>query len=190
MKTIVTETLWVGFMTLLAAVMILAWSSVSDAEPHPVDFVQPVNMELKLARPLEPKRFYQAPKIQLSQQDFECLAKNIYYEAGIEDYAGKIAVAQITWNRVKTGRWGKTICRVVYARKQFSWTHQNKPAPRGPLWRDSRAAAEDFVNGVRAMGLQKSKYYHATWIKDPQWTRNLEVVAVIGQHRFYQTPQR
>lgn len=190
MKKILTEILWVSFMTLLALAMITAWSTVSDARPHPVDFVQPVHTELKPARPLEPKQFYQAPEIQLSKRDFECLARNIFYEAGIEPYAGKIAVAQVTWNRVKTGRWGNSVCRVVYARKQFSWTDQNKPEPQGPLWRASRAAAQDFVNGVRAVPLQRSKYYHATWISDPVWTQNLEVTAVIGQHRFYQTPQR
>lgn len=190
MKTVVIETAWVSFMTLMAAVMILAWSTVSDADPHPVEFVQPIKTELKPARPLEPQQFYQAPEIQLTQQDFERLARNIFYEAGVEDYTGKIAVAQVTWNRVKTGRWGNSVCRVVYARKQFSWTDQNKPEPRGPLWRASRAAAKDFVNGVRAVALQRSKYYHATWISDPVWTRNLEVTAVIGQHRFYRTPQR
>lgn len=190
MKTVVIETAWVSFMTLLALAMITAWSTVSDAEPHPVEFVQAIHTEPKTARPLEPQQFYQAPKIKISQKDFECLARNIFYEAGIEPYAGKIAVAQVTWNRVKTGRWGNSVCRVVYARKQFSWTHQNKPEPRGPLWRASRAAAQDFVNGVRAVALQRSKHYHAIWISDPVWTRNLEVVAVIGQHRFYQTPQR
>ena len=189
MRNVLTETLWVSFMTLLALAMITAWSTLSDARPHPVDYVQPVDVEPKIPRPLEPKLFYQSSKIEVSDRDFECLAKNIYYEAGVEDYAGKIAVAQVTLNRVRHGRWGKTVCQVVYAKRQFSWTHQNKSAPRGPLWKASREAAQDFVNGTRLHALQGSKYYHAVYIDDPRWTQNLEVVAVIGQHRFYRTPK-
>lgn len=185
MKKIVTETVWAAFMALLALAMITVWSTISDAKPHPVDYVQPIDTALKPVTPLEPVEFYRAEKITITQRDFECLARNIYYEAGVEDYVGKIAVAQVTWNRVQNGRWGKTICRVVYAKKQFSWTHQNKPEPKGKLWRASREAAEDFVNGVRHHAVQGSKYYHATWIRAPRWTEPMTELATIGQHRFY-----
>ena len=185
MRNIITEILWVSFMTLLALAMITAWSTVSDARPHPVEYIQPIDIDLKPVTPLEPVEFYRAEKIKISKQDFECLAKNIYYEAGVEDYTGKIAVAQVTWNRVRHGRWGKSICRVVYAKKQFSWTHQNKPAPRGPLWRASREAAQDFVNGMRHHALKGSKYYHAVYINAPVWTKPMTELATIGQHVFY-----
>ena len=42
-----------------------------------------------------------------------CLAKNIYYEAGNEPEEGKVAVAMVTINRVRDGRFGKSICSVV-----------------------------------------------------------------------------
>jgi spore germination cell wall hydrolase CwlJ-like protein len=191
MKNILTEILWVSFMILMGAAMYGAYKLVTtDPVGYTSVYIQPVVLERLEARPIPAKTFYRsADTIVLNEREFDCLARNIYYEAGIEDYQGKIAVAQITWNRVKHGRWGKTVCQVVYAKNQFSWTRQNKPAPSGDLWRASREAAEDFVNGTRVIGLQRSKYYHATWIKDPHWTRNLEVVAVIGQHRFYRTPQ-
>ena len=130
--------------------------------------------------------FYKVSPIKISQKDLQCLEKNIYYEAGIEDHAGKIAVAQVTWNRVKNGRWGKSICKVVYARKQFSWTHQNKPAPKGKLWRLSKQAAQDFINGTRILDLKNSLYYHATWMKKkPSWALHKIQVHEIGQHVFY-----
>lgn len=186
MNKIITETLWVGFMTLLALGMIAAWQTVSEAKPYPVEYIQPIDITPKPYRALKPSEFYRAEKITVSDKDFECLARNIYYEAGVEDYTGKIAVAQVTWNRVQHGRWGKSICKVVYAKKQFSWTHQNKAAPKGRLWRASRAAARDFVNGVRHYELKASKYYHATWIKAPVWTKPMTELTVIGQHKFYQ----
>jgi spore germination cell wall hydrolase CwlJ-like protein len=51
--------------------------------------------------------------INLSNKDIDCLAKNIYYEAGGESEEGKVAVAMVTINRVRDGRFGKTVCSVV-----------------------------------------------------------------------------
>ena len=42
-----------------------------------------------------------------------CLAKNIYYEAGLESREGMIAVAQVTLNRTEDEKFPKTICGVV-----------------------------------------------------------------------------
>jgi spore germination cell wall hydrolase CwlJ-like protein len=42
-----------------------------------------------------------------------CLAKNIYYEAGMETREGMIAVAQVTLNRTEDEKFPKTICAVV-----------------------------------------------------------------------------
>ena len=51
--------------------------------------------------------------INLSSKDRDCLARNIYYEAGNEPEEGKVAVAMVTINRVRDGRFGKTVCSVV-----------------------------------------------------------------------------
>ena len=56
--------------------------------------------------------------INISSKDIDCLAKNIYYEAGNEPEEGKVAVAMVTINRVRDGRFGKTICSVVDQRTQ------------------------------------------------------------------------
>ena len=52
----------------------------------------------------------------LSDKDVECMAKNIFYEAGGESREGKIAVAQVTLNRAQDPRFGKSVCEVVKAR--------------------------------------------------------------------------
>jgi spore germination cell wall hydrolase CwlJ-like protein len=51
--------------------------------------------------------------INVSSKDVDCLAKNIYYEAGSEPEEGKVAVAMVTINRVRDGRFGKSVCAVV-----------------------------------------------------------------------------
>ena len=45
--------------------------------------------------------------INYSSKDVDCLAHNIYYEAGNEPEEGKVAVAMVTINRVRDGRFGK-----------------------------------------------------------------------------------
>jgi spore germination cell wall hydrolase CwlJ-like protein len=54
--------------------------------------------------------------INFSNKDIDCLAQNIFYEAGGESEEGKVAVAMVTINRVRDGRFGKTICSVVEQR--------------------------------------------------------------------------
>jgi spore germination cell wall hydrolase CwlJ-like protein len=55
----------------------------------------------------------------VSSKDEDCLARNIFYEAGSESEEGKAAVAIVTINRVKDGRFGKSICGVVNQRTVF-----------------------------------------------------------------------
>jgi len=46
--------------------------------------------------------------------EVKCLALNIYHEARNQPTVGKLAVAQVTMNRVKDVRFPNTICGVVY----------------------------------------------------------------------------
>lgn len=127
-------------------------------------------------------------QVALSAKELDCLAKNIYHEAGVEDRAGKVAVAQVTLNRLKEGRWGKDVCKVVYARAQFSWTLDKKKRaaqPKGELWNQSLAVAREFQSGVRVKGLEDSTHYHADYIRDPAWAKAKQVAKQIGQHIFY-----
>ena len=127
-------------------------------------------------------------QVALTAKELDCLAKNIYHEAGVEDRAGKIAVAQVTLNRLKEGRWGNNVCSVVYAKAQFSWTLDKKKrnqVPQGLLWEQSRAVALEFQRGIRVKGLEDSTHYHADYIRDPNWAKAKQVAKQIGQHIFY-----
>jgi N-acetylmuramoyl-L-alanine amidase len=152
---------------------------------HPPE-VNPIDEIQIIPRSLNELGLYKTDSIKITDADRRCLAHNIYYEAGVEDYYGKIAVAQVTINRLKAKRWGNTICKVVYSPHQFSWTKQNKKSPKGPLWEASKQAADDFIDGTRIMGLSTSLYYHATWMETkPAWANHKIQVTEIGQHVFY-----
>ena len=47
-------------------------------------------------------------------RELECLTKNIYWEAASEPFEGKVAVAQVTMNRVQSGRFASSVCGVVH----------------------------------------------------------------------------
>lgn len=118
----------------------------------------------------------------------QCLAENIYYEAGVEDLAGKYAVATVTLNRVKTGRWGNTVCGVVYAQKngvcQFSWVCEKHSKPTGKQWKLSLKVAKAALAGRTHGPVAKALFYHADYVK-PYWADKKKKVAVIGRHVFY-----
>jgi spore germination cell wall hydrolase CwlJ-like protein len=124
----------------------------------------------------------------ISDREKNCLIRNVFYESRGEPYWGKIAVAQVTWNRVKHGKWGQDICRVVYAPGQFSWTvepHKRNSRIGGAGWEDTIQAVEDFVNGVRVARLENSMYFHASYVK-PNWHTWADRIKQIGNHIFYE----
>ena len=125
-------------------------------------------------------------KVNYTKKDLDCLTKNVYYEAGVESKEGKYAVAHVTINRLKTGYWGKSVCDVVYSKKQFSWTAQkNLEKPNPTVWDESREAAVHVLTGYRVSGLMHSLYYHAVYIKNPKWADTKHEAGQIGDHIFY-----
>lgn len=57
--------------------------------------------------------------VSLSYEDIHLIASVIMLEAKNQPYEGKIAVANVILNRVKSGYWGSTVSQVVYAPNQF-----------------------------------------------------------------------
>ena len=124
----------------------------------------------------------------ITDREKTCLIRNVFYEANAEPYLGKIGVAQVTWNRVKHGQWGRDICRVVYAPGQFSWTvepHKRNRPIGGAGWADTIQAVEDFINGTRVARLENSMFFHASYVR-PNWHTWADRIKQIGNHIFYQ----
>ena len=128
---------------------------------------------------------YRVAPLKLSKSEMDCLARNVYYEAGVEDSNGKIAVAQITLNRVEDGRWGKHVCSVVKSPDQFSWTKLRVSAPKGEAWGEAQKIAKQVAAGLRLKKLEDSLFYHAEYIASPSWAKVMTITHKIGQHIFY-----
>lgn len=132
--------------------------------------------------------------IKIREQQLDCLAINIYREAGHEPFEGKVGVAQVTMNRVKDGRFGNDVCGVVYQKNvvmqrvvcQFSWycdsTHRNRPINKEAYNESYEVAKKVLLEGFQLNVLKEALYYHADYV-NPQW--KLEKIGKIGQHIFY-----
>jgi len=127
-------------------------------------------------------------------RQLECLTRNIYWEAASEPFEGKVAVAQVTLNRMQSGKFADSVCGVVYQKNvfyervvcQFSWycegNHKVK-AIHKPMWLESEEVAKKvLLEGFRLPSLQKAMYYHADYV-NPGW--QLPKIEKIGRHIFY-----
>jgi len=136
-------------------------------------------------------------------KQLSCLQKNIYFEAAVESTAGKLAVAHVTYNRVKNKKFPSTFCDVIYEGRhyssgfpkrdqcQFSWYCDGKhdrPYP-GPTWKQTQEIAEWFFihkDNLRDI-TDGALYYHADYINPPRWTKNITKTVQIDTHMFYTT---
>jgi spore germination cell wall hydrolase CwlJ-like protein len=129
------------------------------------------------------------------RRELLCLARNVYFEARGEPPLGQYAVAEVTMNRVASGRYPDTVCGVVYQqnwdslRKRyvgaFSWTELERNAvPQGAAWEYAWKVAEDVYYRRREPALDGALWYHAVHIR-PSWSRERKPVARIGRHIFY-----
>lgn len=131
---------------------------------------------------------------ELRQRQLDCLARNIYYEAGYEPFEGKVAVAQVTLNRAESGHFPSDICKVVYQKNivyekvlcQFSWYCEQatlKKPMNGPVYYESMEVAKKvLLEGFRLPSVKDALYFHGDYI-NPGWKK--ERVAKIGRHIFY-----
>lgn len=123
-----------------------------------------------------------------------CLAKNIYWEAGSESFEGKVAVAQVTLNRVRSTKFGNDVCDVVYQRNtimdkmvcQFSWVCQPgmtiKPIHPERYAESMNVAKKVLLENFRLDSVREALYYHADYV-NPGWGK--KPIAKIGRHIFY-----
>ena len=115
-----------------------------------------------------------------------CLALNIYFEARDQSFAGQLAVAQVTLNRVESPRYPDSVCEVVKDRDQFSWYWDGKsdtPFNAG-AWETAQLVASAALDGTRMVGLEGVTHYHALYV-EPFWADPDRLVAQIGDHKFY-----
>ena len=126
-------------------------------------------------------------------QDAEmtCLARTLYFEAGIEGRSGMVAVAWVILNRMRDGEYPRTVCGVV---KQGS----EKPGCQFSYWCDGKSdTPKPDENWALALDVAKrccrarrrdptggAVFYHAADTRAP-WSATHVRTAQIGRHIYY-----
>jgi spore germination cell wall hydrolase CwlJ-like protein len=131
-------------------------------------------------------------------KSYNCLVDNIYYEARGESHLGMMAIAQVTLNRAKKAN--TTICKVVYAKGQFSWTkmspHRLTKKREKLAHLQARLVAGAAVAAWPGAGhgkmsfshlplkIKRAHFFHHVDI-EPEWASKMEKLGTIGNHVFY-----
>lgn len=168
-----------------------ALKKVKISQPKaPTKKVQPKKVESKRAFAITKADVKDdgQPLSQIDTKDIRCLAYSIFREAGNQKEYDQYAVGQVHMNRLKEGSWGKTMCKVVYSKAQFSWTLESKVVN----W--SKKQEEHFmqiaeglmIDGyhVKKLASDKILHYHASYVK-PKWAKQGKMIASAGDHLFY-----
>ena len=137
------------------------------------------------------------------KKQISCLQKNVYFEAAVESTAGKLAVAHVTYNRVKNKYFPNSFCEVIFQGKhhpsghpkrdrcQFSWYCDGKhdvPYP-GPTWKNTKELVKWFYDNKDNIKdiTDGALYYHADYIDAPRWavSEKTQKTVQIDTHIFY-----
>lgn len=182
-------------LILLESVKLVPYPYQQDSNIVTGTITYPVSLQNNTEEPSPETLRLERERQRRLERQLECLAKNIYHEARGEPYEGKVAVAQVTVNRARSGKFPNDVCEVVYQKTrgpddivvcQFSWwcIHEirSQPVSRHEYRESYRIAKKVFVDGEELPHLKQALFFHARDI-DPQWGR--PIVAHIGQHIFY-----
>jgi spore germination cell wall hydrolase CwlJ-like protein len=116
-----------------------------------------------------------------------CLATAVYFEARGESLEGQLAVARVVINRAASGRYPPDWCSVVKQPYQFSFVRHGEfpdADTNCDAWRKAEAIAELAAANVVPSVASNVLWYHADYV-NPSWGQRLNMVEKIGAHIFY-----
>jgi spore germination cell wall hydrolase CwlJ-like protein len=110
------------------------------------------------------------------------MVATLYHEARGEGVMGMEAVASVIMNRAKQSH--KSICSIVYERKQFSWVFVTKDKRIKGNIMDILSVTHKALAGVLVDVTHGATFYHATYVK-PAWAKRKVMTVQINNHIFY-----
>ena len=125
----------------------------------------------------------------LTEHDVHCIATAVYTEVNTQSLEEKLGVIHVIANRVRSKRFGKDACEVVYARGQFIGVtnmlngKQVKPNKRMFL-KTQLLVLDTLVFKKYSNPVANSLYFHDDSI-DMRFVWNKKKVVHIGRMVFY-----
>jgi N-acetylmuramoyl-L-alanine amidase len=157
-----------------------AAKTVSASQQHPLTTLYFSRTEL-LSQEQQSKA---TRRYAVSEEELLLLQKIVMAEAEGEPYQGKVAVANVVLNRLRSANFPDTIYKVIYQRSQFS------PVANGRLKRvkandDSIKAVNDALSGVKEVPDNTYFFLSLKLAQDLTVHHSQEYVKTIGNHTFY-----
>ena len=132
------------------------------------------------------------------QEQLECMAEAIYFEARSESLMAQIAVGIVIKNRVESDKFPDDYCSVVHQgvkRKGNMVKHQcafsyycdgksEKIYNDRAYFEAMDAAMLVMLEGATIKKIREATHYHAIYVK-PSWARKLTYLGTVGLHKFY-----
>jgi hypothetical protein len=115
-----------------------------------------------------------------------CLATAVYFEARGESLDGQLAVARVVMNRAASGQYPATWCDVVKQPWQFSFV-QNGQFPSitdMDSWKTAQGVARVAMANIVPSLPSDVLWYHANYVH-PSWGSRLTQYERIGAHIFF-----
>ncbi len=116
-----------------------------------------------------------------SNRERDCLMRAMYFESNRSSPDGLLAVGTVVMHRVKHGAWGRSICSVVGAKRQFAPGVLTRKM-QGNL-KDLQTLADRIMAGKRHPKLPENvMFFHVAGMKFPY--KNMRYVHVAGGNTF------
>ena len=137
------------------------------------------------------------PEVKKTDEQWQCLAEALYFEARGESVKGQFAVAEVILNRVDSANYPDTLCGVIKqgtGRKyqcQFTYTCDGVAEKiREPeAFERVGKVARLMMDGAPRALTDGATHYHTKAV-NPKWARRFPRTATIGVHHFYRQPTR
>ena len=126
---------------------------------------------------------------QIIDAEIACLTMNMYHEAGSESKQGKIAVGNVTMNRMKNNNFPRTVCGVITQSYkgacQFSWFCSGKvrQIPQTTYNELNKLAKKIYFGEIRDI-TGGALFFHNHEVS-PEWAAPEKMTVEIGNHKFY-----
>jgi len=124
-------------------------------------------------------------EIQSLEMDVVCYATAAYHEGSNKNE--RIAIINTIRNRLKSGRWGHTVCSVVYADKQFFgvWDETHEPVDEKTYLETKLLVLDTIVFNKYANPVADALFFHDDSIKAKDKWFGKKKKTKIGRMVFY-----
>jgi N-acetylmuramoyl-L-alanine amidase len=128
----------------------------------------------------QPLASIELPRVSVSQEERDLLARVIYAEARGEAFEGQVAVGAVVMNRVDDPQFPDTIREVIYQKGQFSAVldRQILLEPDALAYQAAEAALAGQDPSEGAL------FYYNPRVAQDRWIRTRQIVKEIGNHTF------